>query len=157
MVDGVRSPDELTTVFRAQGLRVTPQRQAIFRVLHGSDRHPTAEWVHEAVREDMPTVSLKTVYQTLNDLAAMGELNALHLGPGSARFDPNHAPHHHLVCEACGGVVDLHADFTDLQVPDGLGHGFLVSSTEIVFRGRCAECTVAGDRSGVATTAPSNN
>ena len=151
----VKSPDELTTAFRDRGLRVTPQRQAIFRILHGSDRHPTAEWVFESARVDMPTISLKTVYQTLNDLAAMGELQQLHLGPGSARFDPTDAPHHHLVCESCGGVVDLHADFTDLQVPDGLGHGFLVSSTEIVFRGRCAECTAAEGDVGVVAHASS--
>lgn len=146
----VKSPDELTTAFRDRGLRVTPQRQAIFRILHGNDRHPTAEWVYEAARAEMPTISLKTVYQTLNDLAAMGELHQLHLGPGSARFDPNGHPHHHLVCEACGAVVDLHTDFTDLRVPDDLGLGFLVSSTEVVFRGRCAECavTAADDDAG---------
>jgi Fe2+ or Zn2+ uptake regulation protein len=142
--------------FREQGLRVTPQRQAIFRILHGSERHPTAEWVHEAARVDMPTISLKTVYQTLNDLAAMGELQQLHLGRGSARFDPTDAPHHHLVCESCGAVVDLHVDFTDLQVPDGLGHGFLVSSTEIVFRGRCAACRPTQGGAGVVANASSN-
>ena len=149
----VRSPTELTELFRTRGLKITPQRQAIFRILHGCDRHPTAEWVFEAARVEMPTISLKTVYSTLNDLAAMGELQQLHLGPGSARFDHNDAPHHHLVCESCGAVVDLHADFTDLQVPDGLGRGFLVSSTEIVFRGRCAECAAAGEEHGVVTTA----
>jgi Fe2+ or Zn2+ uptake regulation protein len=155
----VKSPEELTEAFRDRGLRVTPQRQAIFRVLHGSDRHPTAEGVFEAVRGDLPTISLKTVYQTLNDLAAMGELHQLHLGPGSARFDPNDAPHHHLVCESCGAVVDLHADFTDLQVPDGFGQGFLVSSTEIVFRGRCADCAAPGGegRGVVPTTATTSS
>ena len=146
----MKSPDELTTAFRDRGLRVTPQRQAIFRILYGSERHPTAEWVYEAARSEMPTISLKTVYQTLNDLAAMGELQQLHLGPGSARFDPNGDPHHHLVCESCGAVVDLHTDFTDLRVPAGLGRGFLVSSTEVVFRGRCAECAPAGDGTGAA-------
>jgi len=139
-VTPVKSPEALTAAFRARGLRVTPQRQAIFRILHGSDRHPTAEWVFEAARREMPTISLRTVYQTLNDLAGMGELQQLRLGPGSTRFDPNGDPHHHLVCESCGRVVDLHADFTDLRVPDGHGHGFRVSSTEIVFRGQCAEC-----------------
>jgi Fe2+ or Zn2+ uptake regulation protein len=149
----VKSPDELTEAFRDRGLRVTPQRRAIFRILHETDRHPTAEWVFDAARSEVPTISLKTVYQTLNDLAAMGELHQLHLGPGSARFDPNDAPHHHLVCESCGAVVDLHADFTDLQVPDGFGRGFLVSSTEIVFRGRCADCAaVGGGGPGVLTT-----
>ena len=136
----MKSPDELTALFRERGLKVTPQRQRIFRVLHESEGHPTAEAVHAVASADMPTLSLRTVYQTLNDLAAMGELQALELGTGSARFDPTLAPHHHLVCEGCGTVQDLHADFPDVRVPDRDVAGFTVSSTEIVFRGRCLEC-----------------
>jgi len=64
----------LTELFRARGLKVTPQRQAIFRVLHGETTHPTADAVYDAVSESMPTISLRTVYQTLNDLTAMGEV-----------------------------------------------------------------------------------
>jgi Fe2+ or Zn2+ uptake regulation protein len=128
---------------------VTPQRQRIFEALHGTEAHPTAEAVHETVRRDMPTVSLRTVYQTLNDLAAMGEIQHLDLGTGSSRFDPNLDPHHHLVCDECGAVHDVYVDFTDVQVPRGHDRGFLVTSTEIVFRGRCAECTAAADERGV--------
>jgi hypothetical protein len=50
-------------IFRARGLKVTPQRQSIFRVLHGSTVHPTAEAVYEAVSIDMPTISLRAVYR----------------------------------------------------------------------------------------------
>jgi Fe2+ or Zn2+ uptake regulation protein len=126
-------------------MRVTPQRQAIFAILGERDRHLTAEAVYDIARRQMPTISLRTVYQTLNDLAAMGELTQLHLGPGSSRFDPNTEPHHHLVCESCDGVVDLHADLTDVRVPDDMVDGFRVSTTEIVFRGRCRSCTDPGD------------
>ena len=136
----VRSPAELSTAFRERGLKVTPQRQLLFRVLHGNMTHPTAEALFATASELMPGISLRTVYQTLNDLAAMGELQQLELGTGSARFDPTVDPHHHLVCEACGRVSDLHAEFTDVRVPAGAGAGFQVSSTEVVFRGRCREC-----------------
>lgn len=136
----VKSPAELTDLFRRQGLKVTPQRQCIFRALHGNDQHPTAELVYERVTTEMPTVSLRTVYQTLNDLAAMGEINQIDLGTGSARFDPNLEVHHHLVCDGCGSVVDVEADFTDVQLPSGRAAGFEVSRTEIVFRGRCGHC-----------------
>jgi Fe2+ or Zn2+ uptake regulation protein len=140
----VKSVEELTQQFRAQGLKVTPQRQTIFRVLGGSTVHPTAESVYAAVSAELPTISLRTVYQTLNDLAAMGELSSLDLGTGSTRFDPNLEPHHHLVCEACGRIDDLHADFPGVAVPrDGEGAGFGVATTEIVFRGRCAACAAA--------------
>jgi Fur family peroxide stress response transcriptional regulator len=143
-VTAVKSSEELTALFRAREMRVTPQRQAIFAILGESDRHLTAEAVFETARRQMPTISLRTVYQTLNDLAAMGELTQLHLGPGSSRFDPNTDPHHHLVCESCGEVVDLHADLTDVRVPDDVVAGFRITSTEVVFRGRCTACVAAG-------------
>jgi Fe2+ or Zn2+ uptake regulation protein len=139
----MKTPTELTELFRAKGLKVTPQRQAIFRILHGATIHPTAESVYAAVAAEMPTISLRTVYQTLNDLAAMGEVHALDLGTGSARFDPNLDAHHHLVCESCGAVHDLYADFGKVAVPVPEQHGFVIESTEIVFRGRCATCQAA--------------
>lgn len=145
----MRSPEELTQIFRAQGLKITPQRQSIFRVLDGSTAHPTAEAVHEAVRGEMPAISLRTVYQTLNDLAAMGEIQAIDLGTGSARFDPHTGPHHHLVCDVCGRVQDIEVEFPGVTVPDPDAHGFTVSSTQIVFRGLCRECATAGGTANV--------
>jgi Fe2+ or Zn2+ uptake regulation protein len=136
----VKSPAELTDLFRARGLKVTPQRQCIFRVLHGNAVHPTAEAVYAAARAEMPTMSLKTVYQTLNDLAAMGELQLLDLGTGSTRFDPNVDSHHHLVCTRCGKVRDLYADYSDVTVPPRKRQGFTVGSAEVVFRGLCDTC-----------------
>jgi Fe2+ or Zn2+ uptake regulation protein len=137
----VKTPDELTRLFRERGLKVTPQRRCIFRVLHGNGTHPTAEAVYAAASAEMPTLSLKTVYQTLNDLAGMGEIALLDLGTGAGRFDPNvEAAHHHLVCDGCGKVRDLHADFGGLTVPGELRQGFELGTAEVIFRGRCAEC-----------------
>lgn len=136
----VKSVDELTEALRATGRKVTPQRQAIFRALAGSTVHPDAEAVYSLVRAELPTISLRTVYQTLNDLAAMGELSAIDVGTGSTRFDPNLEPHHHLVCERCGRIDDLHLDHLAVPVPADLPESFEVRSTEIVFRGRCASC-----------------
>lgn len=136
----MKSPSRLTEEFRARGLKVTPQRQCIFRILSGSEEHPTAEAVYAAARQEMSALSLKTVYQTLNDLAAMGEIQLLDLGTGSARFDPNTDAHHHLVCTTCGKVRDLYADFGDLPVRAGPALGFTIGSTEVVFRGTCDTC-----------------
>ncbi len=137
----MKSPDQLAARFRAAGRKVTPQRLGIFGVVAGSTEHPSAELVWDRVRAEMPTISLKTVYQTLNELAELGEIQALDLGTGSLRFDPTAEAHHHLVCRGCGRVQDVHADFTDVQVPEAAGDGFVVSSTEIVFRGWCPACT----------------
>ncbi len=136
----MKSPAELTELFRSRGLKVTPQRQCIFRVLHGNDVHPTAESVYAAASAEMPTISLKTVYQTLHDLAAMGEILQLDLGTGSTRFDPNVEGHHHLVCTRCGMVRDLYVR-PRVRVSDEQLAGFTPNSTEVVIRGLCETCS----------------
>jgi Fe2+ or Zn2+ uptake regulation protein len=138
----VKTPAEMSDSFRARGLKITPQRLRIFEALHDNHAHPTAEAVWADVRTEMPTISLRTVYQALNDLSAMGELNQLDLGTGSARFDPNLDPHHHLVCVSCGVVRDVPADGHGLRLPADRDHGFEVTMTEVVFRGTCTECQV---------------
>lgn len=136
----MKSPSELTMLFRERGLKVTPQRQCIFRLLHGNETHPSAESVYAAASAEMPTISLKTVYSTLHDLAAMGEIQQLDLGTGSTRFDPNVDGHHHLVCTRCGKVRDVYGA-ARVRVPAEQLDGFTVGSTEIVLRGLCVPCS----------------
>ena len=101
---------------------MTPQRQVIFGLLQRDTDpdadHPTVEALYEAARVDMPTMSLKTVYQTVHDLEALGEVHVLDLGTGSLRVDPNvEDDHHHLVCTACGRVRDVPVEFDTLEFP----------------------------------------
>ena len=138
----MKSTDTLTTIFREQGLRVTPQRQAIFRLLEGDVSHPTVESLFDRARADMPTISLKTVYQTVHDLEALGEVRVLDLGTGSVRVDPNvEDDHHHLLCTRCGRVRDLPVDFTGLQVPPRYRRDFTVDDVQVIFRGHCDTCS----------------
>ena len=137
----MQSPETLSELFRANGRKITAQRTCIFRALAGDVTHPSAERVHQRVVHEMPNVSLKTVYQTLNELVELGAISVLDVGTGSARFDPNvEGTHHHLVCRSCGKVRDLAADFSDLKVSAVGAQGFVVDSAEVVFRGLCDEC-----------------
>ncbi|HKH25331.1 MAG TPA: transcriptional repressor, partial [Acidimicrobiales bacterium] len=135
----MRSPDELTSAFRAQGLKITPQRQLLFRLLHDSTAHPTAESLYAVASAQMPGISLRTVYQTLNDLTAMGELQAFDLGSGATRFDPNVDHHHHVVCRSCSKIGDVVVEGVGGLDIDGLD-GFSIETSDIVFRGLCMEC-----------------
>ena len=153
----MKSPAELTEAFRAQGLKVTPQRQRIFSALHGNPEHPTAEAVYASVSADMPTISLRTVYQTLNDLASMGEIVQLELGTGSARFDPNLDGHHHLVCGHCGKVLDVDAEIAGLDLPEDRRRGFVIDATQVVFRGTCPDCVARHPLSSTHSSSNSSN
>jgi Fe2+ or Zn2+ uptake regulation protein len=135
----VRSPSELVGAFRAQGLKVTPQRQLLFRLLHDNTSHPTAEALFAAASGLMPGISLRTVYQTLNDLAQMGELQQFQFGTGPAHFDPNVSDHHHTLCDACGAIGDVYVDGADTLSIAGLD-GFRPAGAAIVFHGQCAAC-----------------
>ena len=138
----VRTPTELTAEFRTRGLKVTPQRQLLFRLLHGNMTHPTAERLFAEASAQMPGISLRTVYQTLNDLTAMGELQVLQSAAGSARFDPNVDDHHHALCDRCGELHDVYVDHFDSLMVSGFD-GFRPDRARIVFGGVCAACASA--------------
>ena len=141
----MKSPAELAARYRAEGYKITPQRTAVFAALHGNSSHPNAEAVYSSVSSALPNISLRTIYSVLHELVELGELTQIDLGDGSARFDPNNAPHHHLICTACGTVHDV-----TVEVPLGGGGlrpefgpgaaGFEIDDAEIVFRGTCRGC-----------------
>src|SRR5918997_4992162 len=92
---GATTPSDDVTAFsplldrlRGRGWRITPQRRAVVHALAGEHVHRTADQVHAAARGLVPEVSLATVYNTLNELVSMGEISAIHVGDGSARYDP---------------------------------------------------------------------
>lgn len=138
----MQSVQEVSAKMRAKGLRVTPQRQCIVRLLQENYAHPTVDSLYDEAVAEMPTISLRTVYQTVHDLEALGELRLLDLGTGALRVEPNidHL-HHHLACTSCGRVVDIPIDFPGLRVPDEYLGGFTVESVEVVFRGLCETCS----------------
>lgn len=148
----MQSVDELTTLFRARGLKVTPQRRAVFEALLNDDGHPSADVIWARVQEQMPTVSLRTVYQALNDLVELGEVQAVSVGDRATRFDPNTESHDHFVCRSCERVYDIVASrprlvsgYPGLDGSIGTRNGeastgHTVETAEVIFRGLCASC-----------------
>ncbi|MBV9280372.1 MAG: transcriptional repressor [Chloroflexi bacterium] len=115
---------------------MTPQRLAIYRALEGDTTHPTAEAVHERIRETMPTVSLATVYNTLNELVAMGELRRFDIH-GVSHFDPRTDTHAEVVCLSCDIIMDVQAASAPSAPPIP---GFQVIGQTQTFYGYCASC-----------------
>lgn len=127
---------------RSHQLKVTPQRLGIIDALVSTaGSHPTAEHLHSQVVRALPMVSLKTVYQTLHDFAAIDLVHRLDVGAGSARFDINLDHHQHFVCDGCEKVWDIYADVDTLLAGDTtFAQEFYVDRAEVVFRGSCRGC-----------------
>ena len=125
----------------AKNTRMTKQRKAILRVLKSTDSHPTADWIYEKVKKDIPNISLGTVYRNLNVLAEHGKISVLDYGSNHSRYDGNPDHHYHFRCKKCGGVFDLDIDFgIDLNEKINQKTEFTAHSHRLEFTGICADC-----------------
>ena len=133
--------DTLINKLRQKGLKITPQRLLILKLLEGNRAHPTAEDIHNQVIKKHPTISLATVYKTLEVLTKMGEIRQLNLGQDKSRFDPDTRPAIHLICKCCNQVMDIHKDFDRrLKIPAGFKDEFVVTEKHIELYGICKKC-----------------
>ncbi len=129
---------------RKRGLAVTVQRRTVFEALSARRDHPTADQVYDAVRDRIPGLSRTTVYRVLEALVEAGFVRKVHHAGGVARFDPVTHRHHHLVCEACGRLVDLDdAAVPALRLPEARGSGFQIKDYSVSFLGLCGACARA--------------
>lgn len=118
------------------------KRDAILNCVRSTDTHPSADWVFEHVKAQMPDISLATVYRNLALFKDQGLIASLGTVQGVERFDGNTDPHVHFVCTGCGCIVDL----PQIRVPDELNmavarsSGGQVNHCQLTFTGLCAQC-----------------
>jgi Fur family transcriptional regulator, peroxide stress response regulator len=126
---------------RRRGLAVTIQRRTVFGELAGRRDHPTADQVYDAVRGRLPGLSRTTVYRVLETLVDAGLARKVHHAGGVARFDPMTTRHHHLVCDACGRLVDVDDGMVPpLRLPESSRTGFRIKDYSVSFTGLCPGC-----------------
>lgn len=124
---------------RESGFKVTPQRLAVARAVLASREHPTADEIFRTVRRDFPTMSLTTVYHTLDTLKSLGEVTELRVDD-AVRFDPNREAHHHLSCVACGRIVDIDRTEAPMPVPAAVADAYEILDYHVQFTGYCTTC-----------------
>ncbi len=135
----LRTAEELVSLLRGRGRKVTSQRVLIYRALLADRTHPTAEQLHSRLREALPGLSLTTVYAALNDLVQAGELRRFDAGDGSVHFDPEMRPHAELVCVQCGRIDDAPPGPAVWGLPDELMGYRILRRTELL-HGVCPAC-----------------
>ena len=126
-------------------MRKSKQRDAILRILMSTKSHPTAEWLYEEVKKEIPNISLGTIYRNLRLMKEQGGILEIEQTGSYRRFDGNAANHYHFRCEECGRVFDIAEPVVsgiDRRVEKNTG--FMVSHHRLEFRGLCRDCLNAG-------------
>jgi Fur family peroxide stress response transcriptional regulator len=131
---------ESVEILKAKDIQVTPQRLAIFEQLMGRKDHPSAEMIFNEIKMDFPSLTLVTVYNTLQKLVSSDlciKVNRLHT---SARYDGNTGVHQHLVCTHCQKIIDIHDASVSVELPELISEKFKIVDQSVTFYGTCVEC-----------------
>ena len=130
------------TELRAQGYRLTPQRQLVLEAVAALG-HATPDEIVTAVRRTASGVNISTVYRTLELLENLGLVTHTHLGHGAPTYhaatDDDHV---HLVCRLCGRVAEIEpqavGDVVDRLIAE---HGFVADVGHLAIWGTCRGCS----------------
>lgn len=118
------------------------QREVIMNCLKSRYDHPSANMVYDSVREEIPNISLGTVYRNLTRLAEDGVIQRIAINNSADRFDWNGNSHYHFRCECCDNVTDLDfkPDSQDTILSTVEGEVPQVNSYQLIFSGICCDC-----------------
>jgi Fur family peroxide stress response transcriptional regulator len=137
----VERMDQFTERCRKFGLKITPQRCAVFNQLLQALEHPTADDVYQGIRRRYPNISYDTVNRTLMTFAEIGLVDIVQTKGGPRRFDPVMDDHHHFHCINCGAIVDFCTQsLEELEIPDHILKNFTIFSKRVVLNGLCEKC-----------------
>lgn len=142
----MKTREEIRALFKARKLPLTHQRLAVYEELAEREDHPSAETLYESLRKAYPSLSLATVYKTLQTLHQMGMVSRVDSPTAQARYDAIVETHHHAVCSACGRIEDLFDPRLD-KLPSPAAKGFRIDGHSVHFHGLCATCAKKAGRS----------
>ena len=121
--------------------KLTPQREAVLRVIREREDHPTANDIFEGARKHLPTISHATVYNSLRYLKLAGLVRELSFGDCASRYDGITDRHDHAICTECGKLVDFDmTEAADLMRAAARKSRFKPESLHLTLLGLCPDC-----------------
>ena len=143
--DGVKLKEKMDAfqqMCHEAGLKITPQRMAIYKALIESKEHPSADILYRKVRSIFPNISLDTVNRTLLTLAQIGAAFIVEGSGDVKRFDGGMKPHQHFKCVKCKRIIDFYyKPFENIPVPKCINPRFTVLRKTVYFEGICDLCS----------------
>lgn len=130
----------VTELLRQKGFKVTLQRLAIYNALCNTKSHPNAEMIYNKLQPYYPTMSLATIYKTVDILHEIGLINILNIGEDSFRYDARTDSHAHVCCTECGRVEDVSIDLGSCMKEAEDKTSYDLNRHQLYFYGLCPEC-----------------
>ncbi|MGN0453165.1 MAG: Fur family transcriptional regulator [Ruminococcus sp.] len=122
------------------GQNFSRKRQMILDTINSTKTHPSAKWIYDTLKEEIPDLSLGTVYRNLALFLNQGLITSVASVNGEERFDGDTSLHAHFVCNKCNSVYDIPlSDTSNLLL--GEQNGFEVQTVFLTYYGNCRSCT----------------
>ncbi len=122
-------------------MRNSKQRDLVLETLKHNAVHPTADFIYDVVKKQMPAISLATVYRNLKQLSDEGVIKKIEGIDGSMHFDHNIHMHHHFVCKICNQIYDVEGEIIkDVNKDKLMEQGFELLEYEVNLKGICHSC-----------------
>ncbi len=123
------------------GHNFSSKREAIFKTIASTKSHPSAKWVYEQLKDEIPNLSLGTVYRNIALFKEQGRVIAVANVDGEERIDADVTDHAHFVCECCNCVYDLVSSEQSPLEKELSQNGFEITRKNVVFYGICKKCS----------------
>lgn len=134
----IKNIDEIIKLFKKNNLKLTLQRANIYSYLISTNEHPTVDTIYKNIKSIMPTISLATVYKTLNTLVESGLIRIINVCEENFRYDSNTNLHGHMKCELCNAIEDLYIN--ENLTKSIITCGSNVKHFDLFLYGTCDKC-----------------
>lgn len=129
---------ELSDELKKNNIRLTHQRLKVLEYLFNSDKHPTVEQIYKDIKQEVPSLSKTTIYNTLNYLAELKLIKVVAIDDNEAHFDAVTEAHGHFKCDSCGKIYDFDIDMDSCHI-EKLDN-FEINEKVVYFKGICPRC-----------------
>jgi len=137
--------EKYVKLLKEDSIKITPQRLEILRYLDNHRTHPTVEEIFSELKENNPSLSKTTVYNSLETLCKHGLIQSISISISETRYDFKNKMHHHFLCKHCGKITDI-----DIECPNinkVIKDGYKVEEVHGYFKGLCKKCKAKGIQS----------
>ena len=136
----LKTIENIPVYLASNGVKPSHQRVRVFEYLYKYENHPTVEVIYQYLKDELPTLSKTTVYNTLNLFVENNITAEVNIEANEVRYDAKMDEHAHLKCTSCGMLQDVNFDLSLACVT--LDEGFQVEETHLYLKGKCKECLI---------------